>query len=222
MRRSANSRSVKVKMRSRKRSPWRAMVRSMRRISTRSVPIPRITLSIPDWPGRIPIGSTVIHGGAHALHRCRQTAHDGFAHKKVADVEFHQFRQPCDCCGGQIIKPVAGMDFKTEPIGKLSGGADTVEFVRRQVAMPLGKRLAPCSGMDFDDRRLEGGSRFDLSLVRCDEQRHLDAGVTQLAHQWTERVALAGGVETTLGGALLTPLGYDADGMGSNPQGDVR
>src|SRR5216684_8630312 len=98
-------------MRSRKRSPWRAMVRSMRRISTRSVPIPRITLSAPNRLGRAPTDPAIIHGGPHALYGRRQTDHDGFAHQKMPDVEFHQFGQPRDSTGGEIIEPVAGMDL---------------------------------------------------------------------------------------------------------------
>src|SRR5260221_10864226 len=117
------------------------MVRWIRRISTRSLPIPRITLPALNRLGRAPTGPAIIHGGAHALYGRRQTDHDGFAHQKMPDVEFHRFGQPRDSTGGEINEPLAGMELSTEPSTERGAGSNAVALNLRPVPMPPRKRL---------------------------------------------------------------------------------
>src|SRR5690606_39598421 len=70
-------------------------------------------------------------------------------------------------------------------------------------------------------RRAEAQGGFELTLVRSDEQRDADAGVTQAADDGLEVVVLAGGVEAAFGGALLTLFRDDAGGVRTMAQRDL-
>jgi len=156
------------------------------------------------------------------LYGRRQASHYGFPHKEVANVEFHHFGQCRDRTGGHIVEPMAGMDFETKFMGELGAGPDTIEFSRCPVTLPFRKSVAPRAGMDFDNRRTQGGSRFDLGRFRRNEQRHPNASSPQFSDQRTQRAALASGIESALGCAFLAPLRNNTRGMGSNLHGDVH
>src|SRR5258708_32584284 len=75
-----------VNTRSRKRSPKRSMVRAMRPISMRSLPMPRIMARL-----RAALalrgGATLIHRGAHALDGAVEPVEDRLAGEEMADTE---------------------------------------------------------------------------------------------------------------------------------------
>src|SRR5258707_14147410 len=117
---------------------------------------------------------------------------------------------------------MAGMDLEAQFMGKPGASADAIEFGGCPVRMPLGQRLAPRSGVNFDDGGAQGGGGFNLRSLGGDEQRYANAGRTEFLNQRIERVVLAGGIEAALGGALFTPLWDDAGGMRPNPDGNVH
>src|SRR5262249_18388088 len=92
-------------MRARKRSPWRSMVRSMRRTSMRSEPIPKIMC-------RSSLGAAPVHGGAHGAHRVGEAREHRLPDQEVADIELDDLRQRRDRLGGFEVEAVAGMHLE--------------------------------------------------------------------------------------------------------------
>src|SRR5690349_21422169 len=120
-------------MRSMKRSPWRASVCSMRRMSTRSLPMPRIMAGASSRPRLLPAR----HGGAHPLHRGPEPFEHGVADQEVPDVELDNLRNGADRLRGDVVEAVAGMHLEPEPRRLRGAGPDALEFGfrRRLVAV---------------------------------------------------------------------------------------
>src|SRR5580704_17976220 len=95
-RRSALARSASVKMRSRKRSPWRSITLATRRISIRSLPMPMI---MPLCPRPAPV-----HRGAHGPDGLAQAHKDRFANHVIADVELDDLGQRGNGLGGGVVE----------------------------------------------------------------------------------------------------------------------
>src|ERR1700757_4224974 len=104
-RRPALARSASVKMRSRKRSPWRSITLATRRMSIRSLPIP-IIMGLRPRPAPV-------HRGPHGADGLAQAHKDRFANHVIADVELDDLGQPGNGLGGRVIEAVAGMHFET-------------------------------------------------------------------------------------------------------------
>jgi hypothetical protein len=75
--------------------------------------------------------------------------------------------------------------------------------------------------VELDHRRAEPQRGFELALVGSDEQADADAGVLEPRDDRLQVVVLPGGVEPTLGGALLALLGHDAGRMRAVPERDL-
>src|SRR5215470_618761 len=118
-------------MRVMKRSPWRAIVCSMRRMSTRSVPMPRIMSGrrpiCPSWSARI---AAARHRGAHQRHGGAEPLKNRVADQEMADIELDDLWQRADRLGGEIIEAMPRMDLEAEP--RRPGGtlADALELGR--------------------------------------------------------------------------------------------
>src|ERR1700731_1625063 len=104
-------------MRSRKRSPKRSIVFSMRRMSMRSLPMPRI-IAIDvhraidqSWASRL------VHQRAHALDGAVEAAEDRFAHEEMADIELDDGGNGCHRRHRIEAQAMPGMAFEADRFG---------------------------------------------------------------------------------------------------------
>src|SRR5262245_39866141 len=112
-------------MRARKRSPWRSMVRSMRRTSIRSDPIPKIMCR--SWFGAAPI-----HHRTHGPYRLGKTAEDRLPDQEVADIELDHLGQRRDRLGGLVVESMAGMHLEAGRLGERGTVTDAQPFRLRR------------------------------------------------------------------------------------------
>jgi len=78
------------------------------------------------------------------------------------------------------------------------------------------------AGVEFHDGSAKAQGGFDLPLGRLDEQADADAGVAEPVDIISEVVVLSGGIEPTLGCALLAPFRDDAGGVRLMAQRDFE
>ena len=211
-RRSALARSVAVKMRSRKRSPWRSITSSMRRTSTISEPSPMI------MPHPLVRSfATFLRPRSIAARMnfttSRQALEYRFADQEMTDVEFDHLRQRGDRFGSRVVEPVAGMDFKPEIAAscapsRMSSHSACASATRPSVSAshqaPVWISItgAPSSAAVSIWRRR-----------RPDEQRDADAGMLELAHDRRKLVMLPDRIEPAFGRALRALFRHEAGRM---------
>src|SRR5262249_42691136 len=126
-------------MRAMKRSPCRAIVCSMRRMSTRSVPMPRIMTRS---SARIAGAATPGRGLAHMLKAGREPGKDRFADEEMTDVELDNFGQRADRFGGQEVQAVPGVHLEAEPRRRRRARLDAGELGRGRRLIARRDRLA--------------------------------------------------------------------------------
>src|SRR3546814_15263480 len=114
-------------MRSRKRSPKRGTVCSMRRMSIRSEPMPMIICrqSRSGRPGAQT--ARLVHQGPHAPDGAVEAAEDRLADQEMADVELDDGRDRRHWADAVIGQTVAGMAF--QEIGRASCRERVCQYV---------------------------------------------------------------------------------------------
>ena len=119
-----------------------------------------------------------------------------------------QRRDRADVVEGQAV---AGMHLEAEAVGERRhlGEPRQLGVAPRGVAGEVG--LAVGAGVQLDHRRADPVRGLDLPAVGGDEDRDPAAGVAQRRDEVRQPVLLARHLEPALGGALLAPLGNDAD-----------
>src|SRR5215469_7074719 len=100
-------------MRLMKRSPWRASVCSMRRMSTRSMPMPRI-IAGQVCASRRARCAAARHRVPHRRDRRVEPLEQRVADEEMADVELDDLGQRADRLGGEIVEAVARMHLDAE------------------------------------------------------------------------------------------------------------
>ena len=108
--------SISVKTRSTKRSPKRSSVRSMRRMSMMSLPMPRI-MRCRRQACAAGLGARLVHQRAHAADGAVEAAEDRLADQEMADIELDDRRDRGDRPDRVEGEAVAGMAFEAERLG---------------------------------------------------------------------------------------------------------
>src|SRR5476649_2310676 len=203
-------------MRSRKRSPKRSITRSMRAISMRSLPMPRIMTVQASCSGALlplTLGANLVHQRPHPLDCAFEAAEDRLADEEMANIELDDRRDGGDRADGIEAEPVASMAFEPGRLGMGGGIDDALQLAaRRLAARVLRPGVAEGTDMELDDRRAERHRAVERRAARLDEERHADASADELTNIGNQRVVAAHDVETALGGALLALLGNQAGG----------
>ena len=138
-----------VKMRSRKRSPWRSITFSMRRTSTMSEPRPMIM--------RPPCASARGRGPSRRASNLTVSASPSNTASPIRKWPILS----STICGSAaivsalaIIEPVAGMHFEPELLARAwRPCANALPFGLGLGVRALGQRVAPGAGMNLDHRR---------------------------------------------------------------------
>lgn len=83
-------------------------------------------------------------------------------------------------------------------------------------------RVGKTTGVQFDDRGLEGGGSIDLAWVGIEEKADKNIGLIEFLNHGAERVNFGGGVEASFGGDFGTVFGDEADFGGLEAEGEVE
>jgi hypothetical protein len=162
----------------------------------------------------------------HRAHRPGKTNEQRFADHVIADVEFDDLGQRGDGFGRGVIETVAGMDLEPGGSRKLCARDDALPFGFGLGLVAIDHGIAPGAGMNFDHRRAQFCSHFDLPRIGRDEQRYPYAGVVEPRNERRQRIVLPGDVETAFGRQFLAPLGHQTDRvricLERNPQHILR
>ena len=140
----------------------------------------------------------------------------------MADIELDHLWQRRDLPRRVIVKPMPGVTFDAERGGLLGGALQPREFGRGPFAGAIGHGIAPGPGMEFDRRRADRARRFDRRRLWLDEQGNDDPGTGQFAGEGAQMIVAADNIETTLGRALLAPLGHEAGRMRLHRQSHIE
>src|SRR5690606_1402794 len=127
LRRSERAFSTGVKIRSRKRSPNRSIVRSMRRISIRSEPIPTIMTVRPSC-AESPVAPCLFHQDPHAADRTIEATENGLPDEEMPDIQFGDGRDGRDRADSIEIQAVTGMAFQADGSGMGGGSLEALQF----------------------------------------------------------------------------------------------
>src|SRR5579862_8131473 len=197
---SALARSVAVKMRPRKRSPWRSITRAMRRTSTMSEPRPIIMTAFPGAPSRTP--APTIHSRTHELDGFGKPFEHRLADQKMPDIEFDDLRQARNHFSACVVQSVTGVHLETEIFRQHCARAQQPPFRIGLRGTLLCERVAPRARVQLDDRCAQRRRGFDLRRLRGNEQGYANAGMFEIVNHRRKLRALPRGVEATFGGAL--------------------
>ena len=83
-------------------------------------------------------------------------------------------------------------------------------------------RVGKTTGVQFDDRGLEGGGSIDLAWVGIEEKADKNIGLIEFLNYGAERVNFVGGVEASFGGDFGTVFGDEANFGGLEAEGEVE
>src|SRR5262245_16481930 len=128
----------------------------------------------------------------------------------MTNVQLHDLRKRGDEAGGLVVQPMPGVAFDAMAPRAERGPPDTLELGLGPARLARRDRLAPCPGVQLDDRRSDRFRCVDGLKRRLDEERDADAGPAELAHERDEVIVPTDDVEPTLGRALRAPLGHEA------------
>src|SRR5580704_1030411 len=129
----------------------------MRRMSMRSLPIPRIMRCLASNARRAQRGGTRLgHQRAHALDSAVEPAEDRFANEKMPDIELDDRRDRGDRPDRIEAKPVTGVAFEAERVGVARRRDDALKLTLalRRGLLVLSS-FAIGTGMKLDHRRAE-------------------------------------------------------------------
>ena len=127
----------------------------------------------------------------------------------MPDVEFGQLRNRGNRLDVLVSQPVARVGFDPVLGGECGHVGQAPEFVGDSIARRMG--IFTC--VELYHGSLQHHRRFDLALVRRNEQADADPGIAEALDHRVKPVVLPGGIEPALGGALLAPFGDDASGV---------
>src|SRR5690606_33876148 len=179
-----------------KRSPHRASVFSIRRMSIMSLPMPMIRdMTRASGPG----SAAVVHQAAHLADGWLKTGENCLANQEMTDVELDN-RRDCGNWRDRVIgETVAGVAFKAQFLGKHRRLLDPLQLTgaRRRI-----ERIAIGAGMDLDDIGADLLRSLKLARLGLDEQRNADAGALQALDIVTQAVMTARDIEA----AFCRPL----------------
>jgi hypothetical protein len=83
-------------------------------------------------------------------------------------------------------------------------------------------RVGVTTGVQFDDRGLEGGGSIDLAGVGIEEKADKNIGLMEFLNHGAKRVDFGDGVEASFGGDLGTVFGDEANFGGLEAEGEVE
>ena len=83
-------------------------------------------------------------------------------------------------------------------------------------------RVGKTTGVQFDDRGLEGGGSIDLAGVGIDEKADKNIGLIEFLNHGAERVDFGDGVEASFSGDFGTVFGDEANFGGLEAEGEVE
>src|ERR1700749_511167 len=209
---------MSVKMRAIKRSPCLSRVFSIRRISIRSEPKPRIIFAprsgrspalaaLVAWNGppdhSICLRQTAsrsyarfIHQPAHFLNRIGEPGEDRLADQKMSDIEFADMRNGGNRRDILISETVTGMDFQTHVGAKLRRILDMLEELGPHLATGIGKSAS----MQLHHRRTQRSGSIELLAVGLDEHGNPDARLGQRAHDRLQPREMTDDIDAAFGG----------------------
>jgi hypothetical protein len=78
------------------------------------------------------------------------------------------------------------------------------------------------TGVQFDDRGLEGGGGIDLAWVGIEEKADKNIGLIEFLNHGAKRVDFGDGVEASFGGDFGTVFGDEANFSGLEAEGEVE
>jgi hypothetical protein len=83
-------------------------------------------------------------------------------------------------------------------------------------------RVGVTTGVQFDDRGLEGGGSIDLAGVGIEEKADKNIGLMEFLNHGAKRVDFGDGVEASFGGNFGTVFGDEANFGGLEAEGEVE
>jgi hypothetical protein len=83
-------------------------------------------------------------------------------------------------------------------------------------------RVGVTTGVQFDDRGLEGGGSIDLAEVGIEEKADKNISLIEFLNHGAERVNFGDGVEASFGGNFGTVFGDEANLCRSEAEGEVE
>lgn len=83
-------------------------------------------------------------------------------------------------------------------------------------------RVGKTTGVQFDDRGLEGGGSIDLAWVGIEEKADKNIGLSESLNHGAERVNFGDGIEASFGGDFSTVFGDEANFCGLEAKGEVE
>jgi hypothetical protein len=113
---------------------------------------------------------------------------------------------------------MSGMAFKTQIMGMLGGAPQAVELILAGVV----RGVAIGAGMEFDHRRSERVSGFQLKWLGLDEHGDANSRRAQFIDKTAKVVASANHVEATLGGSFDAAFGHDAGSVRAVPESNCQ
>ena len=90
---------------------------------------------------------------------------------------------------------------------QLSPAPDALPLGFRSLVPAFGDSIAPGSRMNFNNRRAHRCGRFDLAVIRVDEQRYTHASICQASDDRNKGMVLAGDVQAAFRSHLFPSLG---------------
>ena len=196
-------------MRWRKRSPKRSSVFSMRRMSKRSLPMPRIMWSLLRAPRP---------SGAHLADRGFEADEDRLADQEMADIEFAHLGMAATGADVIVAQAVAGMAFQAE-LAAQRRAACAARASSAFCAAPLQLRNRRRYAVRPPARPGSPPPRAGARSASMNSETRMPAS-RRRAHDRRQLIVLARRVEPAFGGALLALLRHEAGGMRLVPQRD--
>ena len=135
----------------------------------------------------------------------------------MADIQFRDLGNGRDRRDIVVGKAMAGMRLDPVPGSERSHVGDAPQFVGARRTCTI--RIAPC--VELHDRRTQDYRRFHLRGRGLDEQADPDTRRTKRLDHRRQGLTVPVGIESTLGGALLPPLGHDTGGVRAVAQRDL-
>ncbi len=83
-------------------------------------------------------------------------------------------------------------------------------------------RVGKTTGVQFNDRGLEGGGSIDLAGVGIEEKADKNIGLMEFLNHGAKRVDFGDGVEASFGGNFGTVFGHEANFCGLEAEGEVE
>src|SRR6202043_3332055 len=123
----------------------------------------------------------------------------------MPNIELDDFLDGRDRLHIVVVQAVAGVYLEPEARAQARGHLEARELRR----LPGAGGLGVGAGMQFDDGRADLHRRFDLTLIRIDEQGNADALRHEDGGRLLQTLPLPRRIEATLGRHFLTSLWHE-------------